>query len=191
MYRIPDPKDMVLEIIDVPPGFYVYEEEPWDNQSAARAWPDQQTWLKNFESWGRLGGFEATFETGQMKELILSSAAIFRTNEGAHEAFWAMRVGLEHTLGNRYSARDRSLTLLEEVVRPKTDKDTFIIHVNASVTAFDTPVTLDMVSLNFLREEVICTIVWRSFQADVPEGRLTDLATKQDLRVRDSLHGPV
>ena len=186
----PDPKEMVLAKIDLPQGFSVYEEEPWDNISASRAWSDRDKWIKSFEYWGRYGGFETTFETDEtdvLGDLIQSTAAIFHTEEGAQAAFWAMRAGLEDNLRRRYSAWDRKLIEMEELVRPKTGDGTFALHVNASGTAFDTPVIVDLISLSFLREGVIASLVWRSFQSSVPERQLIRLAAKQDQRVITAL----
>ena len=185
----PDPKEMVLAKIDLPQGFSVYEEEPWDNISASRAWSDRDKWIKSFEYWGRYGGFEATFETDMLGDLIQSSAAVFHTGEGAQAAFWAMRAGLEDNLRRRYSAQDRKLIEMEELVRPKTGDGTFALHVNASGTAFDMPVIVDLISLSFLREVVIASVVWRSFQSSVPERQLIRLAVKQDQRVITALQG--
>ena len=185
----PDPKEMVLAKIDLPQGFSVYEEEPWDNISASRAWSDRDKWIKSFEYWGRYGGFEATFETDMLGDLIQSSAAVFHTGEGAQAAFWAMRAGLEDNLRRRYSAQDRKLIEMEELVRPKTGDGTFALHVNASGTAFDMPVIVDLISLSFLREVVIASVVWRSFQSSVPERQLIRLAAKQDQRVITALQG--
>ena len=186
---IPDPKEMVLAKIDLPQAFSVYEEEPWDNLSASMAWSDRDKWIKSFEYWGRYRGFEATFETDMLGDLIQSSAAIFHTAEGAQAAFWAMRAGLEDNLRRRYSAQDRNLIELEELVRPKTGNGTFALHVNASGTAFDTPVIVDLISLSFLREVVIASVVWRSFRSGVPERQLIRLAAKQDQRVITALQG--
>ena len=186
----PDPKEMVLTKTDLPKGFSVYEEEPWDNISASRAWSDRDRWIKSFGYWGRYGGFETTFETDETDmwgDLIQSSAAIFRTEEGAQAAFWAMRAGLEDNLRRRYSAQDRKLIEMEELVRPKTGDGTFALHVNASGTAFDMPVTVDLISLSFLREVVIASVVWRSVQSSVPERQLVRLAEKQDQRVITAL----
>ena len=137
--RLPDPKDMVLKRIHIPQGFSVYEEERWDNMAAAMAWSDRDRWLKNFKTWGRIGGFEATFETDMLGDLIQSSAAIFRSEEGADAAFRAMRVGLEDSLRRRYSAQDRKIIVLEELVRPKTDHESFALHMKADLPPIVVP----------------------------------------------------
>ena len=184
-----DPRDMVLSQDDVPGGFLMYEEAPWDNRSAARSWPDPEGWRRSFESWGRLAGYEVSFETEPLGDLIQSMAAVFLTEEGAGRAFNSLQI---HTFDNqrrRNNARNRRIVALEEIVHRPLADEAFTLHLRVSGTYLDAQVTGDLMNLTFRRGVVISTVNWRSFPSMVSHRRLRDLAHAQDERVVAALGG--
>lgn len=184
-----DPRDMVLSLDDIPSGFLMYEEAPWDNRSASRAWSDPEGWRKNFNSWGRLGGYEVSFENQPLGDLIHSMAAVFLTEEGARRAYYSL---LRHTFVNyrrRHTSKTRRIVAMEEVIHQIVAEGSFSMHLRSSGIYMDAQVTGDMMNLTFRRGVVISTIAWRSFPSTVSHQRLVKLAYAQDKRVVTALGG--
>jgi len=54
----------------MPEGFTLVKQERLDNRKAARESSDPESWLANFETWGRIEGFRVEFETGVLEDAI-------------------------------------------------------------------------------------------------------------------------
>jgi hypothetical protein len=92
-----DPKSYVLELRDLPTGFDLISGRSVDNETAAR---ESRSTLAQFRAWGRLGGYDRTFERKvdisrpiKGAALIESAASVYRTAEGAHASLAETRTG--------------------------------------------------------------------------------------------------
>jgi len=86
----PDAKRMVLGLADLPAGFTVGKGQYVDNTAAAKETKSQSETktLADFGRWGRLTGYERTFEReGLVGALQLeSNASIYKTTQGARDS---------------------------------------------------------------------------------------------------------
>lgn len=89
-----DPSLIVLTLQDVPPGFYVDEDEsgPMSNRQIADTHPNPQAYFDLLTQWGRVSGWGASFErepslaTLLQVVLIENYVSIYQTAEGARLA---------------------------------------------------------------------------------------------------------
>lgn len=65
-----DLERLILVERDMPEGFTLVKQERLDNRKAARESSDPESWLANFETWGRIEGFRVEFETGVLEDSI-------------------------------------------------------------------------------------------------------------------------
>jgi hypothetical protein len=87
-------KQMVLQADDVPAGFNLVDEAFSTNAESAASADDPEGHLADLERWGRILGYEVTYETsapavaGQtMFFSVYSTASIYQSNEGASASF--------------------------------------------------------------------------------------------------------
>jgi len=83
-------KRMVLQADDVPEGFKLVDEAFSTNEESAASADDPQSHLADLERWGRILGYEVTYESsapavaGQtILFSVYSTASIYESNEGA------------------------------------------------------------------------------------------------------------
>ncbi len=93
-----DVDQLVLTEQDMPrDGFKLNGYERQDNRAAASERSDPDRWMQNFESWGRVDGFNVLFTNGT-GDFIDSTVHVYRTEAAARDAFRRELAGCGKTL---------------------------------------------------------------------------------------------
>jgi hypothetical protein len=87
-------KQMVLQAEDVPEGFKLVDEAFSTNEESAASAEDPDGHLADLERWGRILGYEVTYESAEsavggqtLLFSIYSTASTYQSNEGASASF--------------------------------------------------------------------------------------------------------
>ena len=170
---------LILVEQDMPEGFALIKQGPKDIRQHAREWSDPEKWLDNYENWGRVDGFFAKFESEVPEASINMALTVYRTDEGAQEAF-------RHTIGESktqvrqsVAASDTNLIVLEELENPGLGDESVSLHVSVSARIFGTPTIIDNILVSFRKANVIGSANWITFKREVLLSEAVDVAKKQ------------
>ena len=78
---------MVLDDHSAPDNFTFLSQELIDNSMAANDWSDKYDMSTNYEDWGRIEGIDVEFKTGTGRGKFFSIIEVYKTEEGARQAF--------------------------------------------------------------------------------------------------------
>jgi hypothetical protein len=182
-----DPKRLLLTTQDVPSGFDLTEEEQLDNRTVARSTSDPDKSLENYESWGRIDGWNVSYETGVFKESISSSAVVYRTQDGARNAFNEQLRGSESGMREEYEDSTVEVTKFEELEGIDLGDQIKAFHMTVTGRRPRTPFTMDYKVIAFRRSNVIAAVSWTSFEEKILTDDVRILARRIDERILSAL----
>ena len=97
-----------------------YERQ--DNRAAASERSDPDRWMQNFESWGRVDGFNVLFTNGT-GDFIDSTVHVYRTEAAARDAFRRELGGSLRYAANYLQGMGAKIALLDELRLPTIGLD--------------------------------------------------------------------
>lgn len=177
---VPEPASLVLQLADLPAGFALKRREsgPLSNAKAARLTQDDPDYAEKLEKWGRVGGYEATYEKeaslrsafrGALS--ITSRASTYRTEAGAADSFEdGLRSALEH-----FKELSPGSTL--------GDESHLLSYASKSKNGFEAQVYV----LIWRHDRVLSTILMAGLKGITGPDEIIELGKKQEARIRDAL----
>lgn len=174
-----DLESLIVVEGDMPEGFNLVGQGRVGNRAVSRDWSDSKQWLENFESWGRIEGFDAAFENGDQDANISVSLAIYRGNYGAQQAFRRINAEIESDVKKTFKEQDVNLIGLEELEDPILGDESVAFHIRASTQVSGTPTSFDLIIVSFRQENVLGSATWFSSDTPVLLSDVVALAKKQ------------
>ena len=178
-----DAEELVLSPQDLPQGFRLSKQESRDNRAVARIWDNPDKWLADYEAWGRVAGRKVEFTKGTLEDAIESEAAVYRTCDGARDAFRAEFNAFEGQQRSLFEALGLKVVVFEEIKESSIADESKMWHAKVSGNLLGTPVVLDWVGLAFRRGNVTASVAWTAFNVNVFRSDVIDLARSLDTRI--------
>ena len=172
-----DLESLILDERDLPEGFNLVELERIDNRTAARNRSDPEKWLSNYESWGRIEGFDVEFvNRGENIKLTL---AVYRANDGAQESFRRTNAELESEIKRTFEELHIDVIDMEQLQDPGLGDESNALHVRLSTQLLGTRVLVDVINVSFRQSNFLGSATWLSAGARVLLSDVVTLAEKQ------------
>jgi len=177
-----DLENLLLLEQDMPGSFTWAEEWHIDNKAAARGWSDPGKWLDNYETWGRIEGFEVEFESAASSAAINMFMSVYRTDSGAAESFSPVIAERNSEMRTQLPEQGMDIITLELLEDLGLGDESAAVHLRAQTIG--TQNFLDAIRVKFRIGNVIGSAAWVSFESDVILSDVIALAKKQLERIK-------
>ena len=173
--------NLLLVEQDMPQGFTLAEQWRTDNRVAAEGWSDPEKWLANYETWGRIEGFEVEFESAASGAAINMFMSVYSTDSGAQESFTPVIDERNSEIRTQLPEQGINIIALEVLEDPGLGDESVALHLRAQTIG--TTNFLDSIRVKFRTANVIGSAAWISFESNVLLSDVIALAKKQLERI--------
>ncbi len=171
---------MVLDEHSAPDNFTFLSQELIDNSMAANDWSDKYDMSTNYEDWGRIEGIDVEFKTGTGRGKFFSIIEVYKTEEGARQAFNFYRREGEPAATESFQEEGIFLGQngFEDLEDPNIGDESFAVFAK-----FSGPFTnLKNMWTMFRQDNFVSLMRWRAdFRDEIEASVLTDIAEQQVL----------
>lgn len=179
-----DLENLILVEQDMPEGFTLADKWHTDNIAASQEWSDPKKWLGDYETWGRIEGFEAEFRAETSGALINMFMSVYFTDSGAQESFSPVIAVRNSEIRTQLPEQGIKIIALEVLKDPGLGDESAAIHLRAQTIG--TQNYLDAIRVKFRTANVIGSAAWVSFESDVLLSDVIALAKTQMERIRQA-----
>jgi hypothetical protein len=195
-----------LQAEDLPEGFTLDDETFTTNEESVdeNTGPGAPT-LEDFNSWGRVLGYDATYSEPEALSSLLEggtlsltvTTTVYEDSDGADEAFGFVRdqasdpefvKAFEDSFASDsgVEVRDASISPLS-LAGLGDDRQAYEIRITAHSTDLDEDFEFVAQLFGIRRDRLVGAVTVFTVNAPPPEGQLEDLAGKLDERMKDAL----
>ena len=181
-------REMVMMTSEgLPWAISLVKDQAVSNEAAASEYPDQEQWLRNYEEWGRVSGYEAEFRS---KDEVAPAVGLgveleYYSSAGGAESAWA--ASREFILSQEMLQVLKDMGAAEAAVREVDAEEVGDESVALLMTADAEGVKGETFVILFRRGGVVASAAVSAAAGDVRVDDTVAVAEQADARIQDVL----